>query len=294
MWATRPNKWKFTSYERDSESNLDYAINRYNSSRLGRFMSPDLLGGHIGNPQSFNRYSYTLNDPTNLSDPLGLIARGPCGVAGNTPCIPDPPPPDDGGLGGGGEGGHGPAPVVCENLDGEDYCGGGGGGSGIDPAVQEAKKKLQDPDCASLFKHPNAGDTLQTYFDNSLIRSSATYNDGRHDKPQHFENNNIGAITVAATGSLPGPDGIRISASVITINPHGPFYSGLTTDLKRLDTTSAFRGLSQLDIQAAMLIHELAHAIPSNIPYPENDSGDDKSNANSQKVFDDCFKPKKK
>lgn len=66
------DKWKFTSYERDSESGLDYAINRYHSSQIGRFASPDLLAGNIGNPQSLNRYAYSLNDPVNLSDPLGL------------------------------------------------------------------------------------------------------------------------------------------------------------------------------------------------------------------------------
>ena len=38
------NKWKFTSYERDSgtnESGNDYAMFRYHVNRLGRFCSPD-------------------------------------------------------------------------------------------------------------------------------------------------------------------------------------------------------------------------------------------------------------
>lgn len=45
---------------------------RYDSSRLGRFMTPDLLAGSIFNPQSLNRYGYVLNDPINLIDPFGL------------------------------------------------------------------------------------------------------------------------------------------------------------------------------------------------------------------------------
>lgn len=65
-------KWQFTSYERDSESGLDYAMFRYDSSRLGRFMTPDPLAGSTWNPQSLNRYAYVLNDPTDLIDPLGL------------------------------------------------------------------------------------------------------------------------------------------------------------------------------------------------------------------------------
>ncbi|MCI0627888.1 MAG: hypothetical protein L0387_40600 [Acidobacteria bacterium] len=66
------SKWKFTSYERDSESGLDYAIFRYYGPRLGRFMSPDRLAGTLGDPQSLNRYAYVLNDPVNVVDPFGL------------------------------------------------------------------------------------------------------------------------------------------------------------------------------------------------------------------------------
>ena len=66
------DKWKFTSYERDGESALDYAMFRYDSSRLGRFMTPDPIAGSIADPQSLNRYAYGRNDPVNLVDPLGL------------------------------------------------------------------------------------------------------------------------------------------------------------------------------------------------------------------------------
>jgi len=65
-------KWQFTSYERDTESGNDYAIARYHMNRVGRFSSPDPLGGFEGNPQSFSLYSYVVNNPVNLRDPLGL------------------------------------------------------------------------------------------------------------------------------------------------------------------------------------------------------------------------------
>lgn len=65
-------KQKFTSYERDSESGLDYAMFRYDSSRLGRFMTADPLAGSAADPQSLNRYAYVGNDPVNFVDPLGL------------------------------------------------------------------------------------------------------------------------------------------------------------------------------------------------------------------------------
>lgn len=64
--------YKFTGYERDSETGLDYAFARFYNSRIGRFMSADPLSGEIGNPQSLNRYAYVLNNSTNLTDPFGL------------------------------------------------------------------------------------------------------------------------------------------------------------------------------------------------------------------------------
>jgi YD repeat-containing protein len=56
------DKWKFTSYERDTDTNLDDAAMRFDSGRLARFTSPDPYGGSIvpGSPQSWNRYSVLL------------------------------------------------------------------------------------------------------------------------------------------------------------------------------------------------------------------------------------------
>jgi RHS repeat-associated protein len=44
---------KFTGKERDSESGLDNFGARYNSSTMGRFMSPDAFykDSHVGDPQ---------------------------------------------------------------------------------------------------------------------------------------------------------------------------------------------------------------------------------------------------
>jgi RHS repeat-associated protein len=67
-------KWKFTSYERDSESGNDYALTRSFVSRYGRFSSPDPLSGGLDDPQSLNRYAYAHNDPCNQIDPLGLAS----------------------------------------------------------------------------------------------------------------------------------------------------------------------------------------------------------------------------
>jgi RHS repeat-associated protein len=72
--ATCGTNYKFTGYERDAETGLDYAFARYYNSRLGRFMSGDPLGSSadISDPQTLNRYAYVRNNPVNLVDPTGL------------------------------------------------------------------------------------------------------------------------------------------------------------------------------------------------------------------------------
>jgi RHS repeat-associated protein len=65
---------KFTQKERDNETELDYFGARYYASPKGRFASPDplLSSGTIYDPQSWNRYSYTINNPLKYVDPTGM------------------------------------------------------------------------------------------------------------------------------------------------------------------------------------------------------------------------------
>jgi RHS repeat-associated protein len=105
-------KQHFTSYERDSETGADYAVNRQYHQGIGRFNRVDPYPGSYdyGNPQSLNRFTYVKNDPLNAVDPLGLD---------EIVCETD-------------EEGH----TVCEVLEthtrsGEE--GGGGSGGGIAP-----------------------------------------------------------------------------------------------------------------------------------------------------------------
>lgn len=81
---------KFTGYERDAESGLDYAKARYYSSSLGRFMSVDPAPGEASGPQTNNRYAYVLNNPANSVDPMGLF----CGPSGCPDSDPNPVAPD--------------------------------------------------------------------------------------------------------------------------------------------------------------------------------------------------------
>jgi RHS repeat-associated protein len=65
--------------ERDNETGLDYFGARYYASTLGRFTSADplLASGRTSMPQSWNRYSYVLNNPLKLIDPTGLADDDP-------------------------------------------------------------------------------------------------------------------------------------------------------------------------------------------------------------------------
>lgn len=74
MSGSDPNHYMFTGKERDSESGLDNFGSRYNSSSVGRFMTPDPsnLSVDFLMPQSWNRYSYVLNNPLALVDRNGL------------------------------------------------------------------------------------------------------------------------------------------------------------------------------------------------------------------------------
>jgi RHS repeat-associated protein len=82
-----PSTRHFTDKERDPESGLDNFGARYNSSSLGRFMSPDPKpdSSRAANPQSLNRYAYVLNNPLKYVDVLGectspALARGQVGI----------------------------------------------------------------------------------------------------------------------------------------------------------------------------------------------------------------------
>ena len=81
-WYNATNdKLYFTTYEYDSESGNHYAMARYHVSRLGRLSSPDPIAGSIANPQSLNRYSYSINDPANVTDPSGALPLSSCTTA---------------------------------------------------------------------------------------------------------------------------------------------------------------------------------------------------------------------
>jgi RHS repeat-associated protein len=70
-------------------------VQRYYSSIMGRFLTPDPYkagsgSGDPANPQSWNRYAYAYGDPVNLYDPNGLFACNPDVCGGNNGNPTDP------------------------------------------------------------------------------------------------------------------------------------------------------------------------------------------------------------
>jgi RHS repeat-associated protein len=65
---------QFAGYERDRETDLDFAEARMYFSSLGRFTSPDPLfaSAQATSPKTWNRYAYARNNPLKFVDPSGL------------------------------------------------------------------------------------------------------------------------------------------------------------------------------------------------------------------------------
>lgn len=72
--GTLANSHQYTGKEYETETGLYYYGARYYHPGFGRFMSVDPAGGDPTEPQSWNRYSYTLNNPLKYVDPNGEAA----------------------------------------------------------------------------------------------------------------------------------------------------------------------------------------------------------------------------
>ncbi len=70
-WGSAPTSYNFTGQRLDQSTGLLFFQARYYDPRLARFVSADTMVPEPGNPQSLNRYSYTLNNPLRYTDPTG-------------------------------------------------------------------------------------------------------------------------------------------------------------------------------------------------------------------------------
>ncbi|HZS46864.1 MAG TPA: RHS repeat-associated core domain-containing protein [Blastocatellia bacterium] len=193
--SSSATKRKFASYDHDSESGNDYAINREHMSTAGRFTQPDpagMMAVALGNPQSLNLYTYTLNDPVNLADPTGLTPDNPTpdpntlfgGTIGN-PFWYFRNPPDislydvenhnwsgpssgdgngTGDIGFGDLGGGDGLPALCNPKDNPDCAEPHGPMVGPEPGTPDQGQKKTMDEAMAEFKRCN-DENLKTYKD---------------------------------------------------------------------------------------------------------------------------------
>lgn len=155
--ATQEND-QYAGLEHDAESSSEHATFRQYSSTQGRWMSPDPYNGSYDptNPQSFNRYSYVLNNPFFYTDPAGLE---------DVSCE-DEDGSCESGSGGGGD---------FWNVTGGIYSSGVGEASGSDGGIASAGTVTP---CGMVFcltvtsqLQNNTGDSISSWFLQTLLSS---------------------------------------------------------------------------------------------------------------------------
>ncbi len=78
--------WGYTGHEHLNGTNLIHMNGRVYDYNLGRFMSVDPVIQFANNSQSFNGYSYIMNNPMSGTDPSGYMAETGCGSSNSGGC----------------------------------------------------------------------------------------------------------------------------------------------------------------------------------------------------------------
>jgi RHS repeat-associated protein len=274
---------KFATYTRDSATGLDYADQRYYASTFGRFMSPDpyRASGAPGDPGSWNRYSYTRNNPINRYDPHGLydcnpnesldVCTGGRPPDPHEPERPDPQPPPPGG------GPPDPDPLNADQR------------LQYNQAVTVGNDALDSQQCAEALGAVN-GEAAKNVLNRVGLALAS-----------------LGSATATPVPPPPGAppgtyyqftyQGAQTNGTTVTLNsdvffdPTKPIGD---TALSVLDVVQREFGLKSLTVdqfQAFVLLHELGH-IENSLPTefrPDGSYDLALGHDNSLKVFKNCF-----
>jgi RHS repeat-associated protein len=212
-WGTADNiAQKFTGQERDTESGLDHFPARHYGMGMGRFLVPDPAGNQLAdltNPESWNMYSYTRNNPLAFIDPTGLctVVNGVYVEDGGNAC--PAPPSSSVSVTSGGGGSTGPvvlAPGTCYQVIVDGFsngvtCSGGntGGTSAGAPPTTPAPPTTKTPSWWDCVR----GDTDYFSFQN-MVKSASGGKLGNRWLAGAFLGNSVQSVgdTVQAIGDL--------------------------------------------------------------------------------------------
>jgi RHS repeat-associated protein len=298
QWNQSSQSHRYTSYERDGNGGDDAQARHYQAV-WSRFDQPDPSDGSydLTNPQSFNRYSYTQNDPVNFVDPSGLNleAYSSCN-GGQGIWIPDEqhkgqfncvntvsagsisPGPDPfasifnnpiflfGSI----------TPIPMQPID----TGGGGGGDPQNSALSDSvnrqiQRSLTYDKCAKLLG--GADKALQ-----ALANIKITFEDlGQYE--------NVGGTP---RGPHAGIDaGTDPGTNEIKINTQGGYSSGGYATANDGKIVYVGGGLSNDAYRASVILHELVHLINPKAFGKNNLDGNDfkRSAKNQAKVVKACL-----
>ncbi len=281
--TTTNESTKFGTYFRDASTGLDYAANRYFDSRGGRFLTPDQSTSsfNLMSPGSWNRYSYSSNDPISRGDPLGLFDYDPddeCTWVNGTLTCPEPEPPDTkpaGSSDGNGDGQNNSSgssqnsgPLADATMRAEWYAG-----------IEVAINRLKKTDCGALFGLTGgAGNSSPGALD-VLAKISNSYVFG----PISSKAGTVTSATTTGSGIATIPIG---NGATIVVS------KGVVIRVNNTSSGSSFVSGNAND-WAATILHELGHAYID--LYGQGTSrigpdGDDvsKSMANTKEVKEQC------
>jgi RHS repeat-associated protein len=192
------DRYHFAQLDRDSETDTHHAQFRQYSSTQGRWMSPDPYDGsyRMGNPQSFNRYAYVMNNPVIYLDRSGLCGETTTVSSADTDDVSQTWDDCVDFIGGGGDGGSG---------------GGGGGGGGTSTAPSNPTQKSPARQQCEQQAAQHLQSTMSA-LDASFIPSAI------HDaKVGAVTGAVVGCVTGAVLASPTGPGAIASCAAGVPI-----------------------------------------------------------------------------
>jgi len=271
--------FKFAETYRD-DSGLDYAMNRYYASGIGRFLSVDPYGGSARPrlPQSWNRYAYVRNDPTNYSDPTGLFPQKKPGwkfKSGSLDCYFDNAEYSCAYMDGGG--GVYDSPVDIDDVLVDDE--GGGGEPPFENISHSGFSQLAILSMLDTLKMKIEPDSPCGEWLGSGLSTMITELQGDNGPTSKIAHGDFtGEDANAGAASFVGPN------EAILVNNNGSFFNPARS-------VYGFAGGSR-GAQGAILIHEVAHWLrylgTGASGFIHDDGTDEMQRANRDLIMEKC------